>query len=141
MSSSWLCVDVNLVIRLVVDPSAQSVEQIWEQWANERRQFAAPTLLYYEVANALHRYQALGLMSASTAQLALKAALALPIHLHGEPDLHHRALDLAQRFSLPAAYDAHYLALAEHLGGEFWTADGKLARAVQSSLTWVHTVE
>jgi predicted nucleic acid-binding protein len=141
MSSSWLCVDANLVIHLVVDPSAQSVEQIWEQWANERRQLAAPTLLYYEVANALYRYQALELMSASSAQLALKAALALPIHLHGEPDLHRRALDLAQRFSLPAAYDAHYLALAEHLGGEFWTADGKLARAVQSSLIWVHAVE
>ena len=141
MSSSWLCVDANLVIRLVADPSAQSVQQIWEQWADERRQLAAPTLLYYEVANALHRYQALGLMSASSAQLALKAALALPIHLHGEPDLHRRALDLAQRLSLPAAYDAHYLALVEHLGGEFWTADGKLARKVGPALPWVHLME
>jgi predicted nucleic acid-binding protein len=140
MSSSWLCVDANLVIRLVVDPSDRAIQQLWEQWATERRQLAAPTLLYYEVANALYRYQALGLMSASSVQLALKAALALPIHMHGEPDLHRRALDLAERFSLPAAYDAHYLALAEQLNGEFWTADGKLARAVQGALPWVHTV-
>ncbi len=141
MSSSWLCVDANLVIRLVVDPSDRTVQQLWEQWADERRQLAAPTLLHYEVANALYRYQALGLTSPSSAQLALRAALALPIHLHGEPDLHRRALELAQRFSLPAAYDAHYLALAEYLGGEFWTADGKLARAVPASVSWVHLVE
>ncbi len=80
-------------------------------------------------------------MRASSAQPALKAALALPIHLHGEPDLHRRALDLAQRFSLPATYDAHYLALAEHLGGEFWTADGKLSSRAQPALPWVHLVE
>jgi predicted nucleic acid-binding protein len=48
---------------------------------------------------------------------------------------------LADQFSLPAAYDAHYLALAELLEGEFWTADGQLARRVQPSLPWVHLVE
>lgn len=141
MSSGWLCVDANLVIRLVVDPSDRAIQQLWERWSTERRQIAAPTLLYYEVANVLYRYQALGLMRASSAQLALKAALALPVRLYGEPDLHRLALDLAQRFSLPAAYDAHYLALAEHLGGEFWTADGKLARTVQASLPWVYLAE
>ena len=141
MRSSWLCIDANLVIRLVVDPRDESVRQLWDQWDAERRQLAAPTLLYYEVTNALHRYQKLGLMSASSVRLALKAVLALPLRLHGEADLHRRALELAERFSLPAAYDAHYLALAEWLGGEFWTADGSLARTVQTTLPWVHLVE
>jgi predicted nucleic acid-binding protein len=54
--------------------------------------------------------------------------------------LHQRALDLAERFSLPVAYDTHYLALAEQLGAEFWTADRKLVRAVQSALPWVRPV-
>jgi len=40
-------------------------------------------------------------------------------------------LDLAARFSLPAIYDAHYLALAERLGSEFWTADRRLGQAAQ----------
>ena len=141
MRSSWLCIDANLVIRLVVDPRDESVRQLWDQWDAERRQLAAPTLLYYEVTNALYRYQKLGLMSASSVRLALKAALALPLRLHGEADLHWRALELDERFSLPAAYDAHYLALAEWLGGEFWTADGSLARTVQTALPWVHLVE
>jgi predicted nucleic acid-binding protein len=141
VSNSWLCVDANLVIRLVADPQDESVRRLWEGWATERRQLAAPTLLFYEVTNALYRYQQLGFVSEPSAQLALQAALALPLHLYGEADLHRRALELAGRFSLPAVYDAHYLALAEWLGGEFWTADARLGRTVQSALEWVHVVE
>jgi predicted nucleic acid-binding protein len=141
MNSSWLCVDANLVIRLVADPNDESVQHLWEQWDADRRQIAAPTLLYYEIANALYRYQKLGFMSAASVQLAFTAALALPLELYGEADLHWRALDLADKFTLPAACDAHYLALAELLGGEFWTADRRLARTVQPSLPWVHLIE
>ena len=141
MSSSWLCVDANLVIRVVTDPAAEAVQHLWEQWDAERRQVAAPALLYYEVTNALYRYQKLGLIGPTSVQQALEAALALPLRLYGEADLHWRALKLAGRLSLPAAYDAHYLALAEWLGAEFWTGDGRLARAVQATLPWVHLVQ
>jgi predicted nucleic acid-binding protein len=141
MESSWICVDASLVIRLVVGPADESNQARWEQWDSEGRRLAAPTLLYYEVANALYRYQKLGYISTSAVELAFKAALALPLELHGGPDLHWRALELASQFDLPAAYDAHYLGLAELLEGEFWTANGGLVRAVQPSLTWVHLVE
>jgi len=141
MSNSWLCVDANLVIRLVADPADTSVQRLWEKWDTARRRLAAPTLLYYEVANALYRYQKLGLLSATSVQSAFEAALALPLEVHGGPELHWRALELAEKLSLPAAYDAHYLALAAWLGAEFWTADGRLARKVQASLPWVRLVE
>ena len=140
MRNSWLCIDANLVIRLVADPKDETVRRLWEQWDAERRQLVAPTLLYYEVANVLYRYQKLGLMSASSVRLALKAALSLPLRLHRDASLHQRALDLADRFSLPTAHDAHYLALAEWLGGEFWTADRRLVQAVQAESPWVHLV-
>jgi len=44
---------------------------------------------------------------------------------------------MATRLNLPAAYDAYYLALAEMLGCEFWTADKKLCNTVKDSLPWV----
>jgi predicted nucleic acid-binding protein len=140
MPSSWLCVDANLVVRLIADPADTVVRQLWEEWGDARRQVAAPTLLYYEVTNALYRYQQMGLMSESAVRVALEAALALPLDLHGEDNLHQHAVDLARRFLLPAAYDAHYLALAERLGAEFWTADGPLARTVQPAFPWVYLV-
>jgi predicted nucleic acid-binding protein len=65
----------------------------------------------------------------------------LPIRLYGEPELHARALDLARRLSLPAACDAHYLALADWLGAELWTADRRLARAVEHDLPWVRVLD
>ena len=123
------------------DPADEAVRSLWGQWDSEGRQLAASTLLPDEVANALYRYQRLAGIGTTAVELAFKAALSLPLELHGEPDLHWRALELASRFSLPAAYDAHYLALAELLEGEFWTADAGLARAVESSLPWVHLVE
>lgn len=141
MRNSSLCVDANLVIRLIAVPEDAFVQQVWEQWAADHRQIVAPTLLYCEVSNALYRYQHAGMLSPSTVRIALKAAFALPVRLYGDEDLHHRALALAGRFSLPAAYDAHYLALADWLGGEFWTADRKLSQAVHDDLPWVHIVQ
>ena len=82
----------------------------------------APTLLYYEVSNALHQYAVQGLASPSEAEALLDVALRLDPVLHDDPELHKHALRLAQRFSLPATYDAHYLALADRLGAELWTA-------------------
>ena len=44
---------------------------------------------------------------------------------------------LTTRFNHPAAYDAHYLALAEMMDCEFWTADERLFNAVRDELSWV----
>jgi len=140
MNSSSVCVDANLVVRLVADPGDRSVRTLWEQWDSERRLLCAPTLLYFEVTNALYRYRKATLMSASSMRLALNAALSLPIRLYGEEKFHPLAIDFAERFSLPAAYDAHYLALAQYLSAEFWSADKKLIRAVQATLPWVHSI-
>jgi predicted nucleic acid-binding protein len=92
------------------------------------------------VSNALHRYVVYGVYLPEEAAELLDVALGLRITLFGHADLHRRALLLAGQFSLPSAYDAHYLAVAEAFGAEFWTADRRLFQAVSGSLPWVHTV-
>ena len=72
MNSSPLCVDANLVIRLVADPGDERVRSAWEQWDADNRRIAAPTLLFYEVSNALYRYQRAGMMSGAAVRLALE---------------------------------------------------------------------
>jgi predicted nucleic acid-binding protein len=112
--------------------------RMWSAWYEGGHTVVAPGLLYYEVSNALHRYVILGELLPEEAAAALEAALALEIDLYSDADLHRRALRLAERFSCSAAYDAHYLALAERLGAAFWTADQRLAKAVAHTLPWVH---
>lgn len=56
--------------------------------------------------------------------------MAIGIAFHRGPGLHRRAIELAGRFRQRAVYDAHYLALAEDLDCELWTADRRFYEAV-----------
>lgn len=139
-NSSTICVDASLVVGLYASVPDERVRELWGRWQQDRQQLVAPTLLRFEVTNALYRYQKAGLVSADATKRALNTALALPIQFYGDVDLHESALAMAGRFALPAAYDAHYLALAERLGATFFTTDQRLANVVQSALSWVHVV-
>jgi predicted nucleic acid-binding protein len=140
LNSSRICVDANCVVRLLTDPADLPIHGLWQRWRAEGRLYVASRLLLYEVTNALYRYQQQGTRLASTIREALVMALELQISLHDDLALHQQAIDMAARFSLPAAYDAHYLALAESLGIQFWTTDRRLANTVQPHLPWVHLV-
>jgi predicted nucleic acid-binding protein len=141
ISSSPLCVDANLVVRLVAVPSDANVNELWKRWRTERRPLVAPRLIRYEVVNALHGYIVRGDHRTETIQAALVAMLALPIEMVDDEDLHEGALRIAARLKRPSTYDAHYLALAERDGIEFWTADGQLYNAVRHHLPWVRFVQ
>jgi predicted nucleic acid-binding protein len=135
--TSPICVDASVVVRLVAHPSDVVVRELWDAWDREARVLIAPTLLYYEVSNALYQYLRHGLMSVESARMALRAALALPVQMHGEPAVHADAVAMAERHKLTATYDAHYLVLAAQMGAEFWTLDHRLVEAVSDRLPWV----
>jgi predicted nucleic acid-binding protein len=137
MPNSWVCVDASLVVGLVIHPRRDRIRELWQGWQEERRRITAPRLLLYEVTNVIHQYARKSLLSAASADRLLELTLALPIELSDEPRRHPRALALARRLSLPATYDAHYLALAESLDAELWTNDRRLVNTVGERLPWV----
>lgn len=140
-NSSMICVDANLAFKLVNRSASPAVETLFDGWRRQNRALVAPYLLRYEVTNAIRQMQRLGHMTDSIAAEAVTAMTMLPITLFADADQHSRALAHSIRFGLPAAYDAHYLALAEELDCEFWTTDKRLARTVQRDLAWVHLFE
>ena len=136
-NSSTLCVDASLVVRFALRQDA-IVEQLWNSWSSQKFRLVAPTLLFYEVTNGLYRQQKAGLLSPAFVRAALDVALAFPVELVGDAALHQRARELAARYNLSAAYDAHYLALADRLDIELWTADARLVNTLQPfELDWV----
>lgn len=139
MPNSWVCVDAGCVVRLFTEPDDERYPALWRRWRAEDRLVVAPRLLRYEVTNVLYRTRREGSLRSISLDSALRTVLTLPIQLRDD-DLHEAAIRFAERFALSAAYDAHYLALADRLGANFWTTDRKLANAVGSDLPWVHLV-
>ena len=137
-NSSTICLDASIIIRLSLTPDDNAVQELWGSWHARGCRFVAPTLLYYEITNALYQQEKNGLLSGKMIDDALEFVLTLPIQLSADTALHKRARELAVLYSLPATYDAHYLALAERLYIELWTADARLYNTVQSyGVEWV----
>ena len=124
---SWVVLDASFLLRLLLaaDPRAEAV-RLYRGWRQEDRPLAAPTLALYEAADALYRYALAGEMTLAEAETFLGHLQRLGIQFFAEPWTHTRALELAWALGLKAAYDAHYLALAEGFQGAFWTADKRL---------------
>ena len=134
-----VCVDSSVLIKLVVDePDSHQAVDLWRQSLVEDRLPVAPALLPFEVTAILRKCVHQGRLSRELAAEALDLASALGLEILTFDGLHRQALQLAQRFSRPTAYDAHYLALAQELGCPFWTADRKLYESVSAELPWVH---
>ena len=136
-----IVVDTSIVLKWVLDePDSATALALLTGWINEEIVIQAPALLTYEVANALFQRVRKGEMTAEKARQALEDVLLpeLVLNFLEYTELSKRAITLAQQYNLPATYDAHYLALAEHEKCEYWTADSRLCNAVRDKLPWVH---
>ena len=137
MPVSPVCIDASVVIPMLVDPT-HSIHGLWSGWRDSGQPFVAPMLLRYEVTNGLHRYFVSGQRSLEVIESALGAFLDMPIEFQDEALDSIRAASMARRFRRTATYDAHYLAVADRLGTDFWTADRRLVNTIGSELPWVH---
>jgi predicted nucleic acid-binding protein len=135
-----IIVDTSIVLKWVLDePDSATALALLTRWINEGIVIQAPALLTYEVANALFQRVRKGEMTVDKARQALEDVLfpELMLNFLEYAELSKRAITLAQQYGLPATYDAHYLALAEHEKCEYWTADTRLWNAVRDKLPWV----
>ncbi len=82
-------------------------------------------------------------MSSDDARLALASLGRFPIQVNlPDSGLLDLSLVWAGKLNQTVAFDAQYIALAEHLSAEFWTADQKLINSLQHlKIQWAHWVE
>lgn len=136
-------IDSNIALKWVLDePDSPEALALLTEWVRKRTTLLAPALLAYEAANILFQNVRKDKITFDTARNGLKRVILAGIELDFPYDyrLSQRAIELANKYNLSAAYDAHYLALAEREDCELWTADSRMWRAVQDKLPWVRNL-
>ena len=136
-------VDANLLVAQVLplDYSAPARARL-EGWVRTGVDLFAPSLWSYEFISALRKYVAQGQLTSGEAQeICTRLPLLAIQDVPPSPDLHQRALLWAERLGQFVAYDGAYLAAAEHLAAEFWTADRKLIEGLRGlKVDWAHHI-
>ena len=128
--SGFVVVDASLAVKwLIEEDDSDKAHAILRSWDNQNKVRAAPYIMLFEVANVLHRRVVGGALSVGQSTFLMEQLLGAQLELHHPTGLHTRALELASLLGQGAVYDAHYLALAEILDCEYWTADQRFYRA------------
>lgn len=141
MTRSKVCVDASLVVAILVpERFTEASTNLWFVWMQEDAEIVAPTLLRYEVTSAIYRKSLRETISLEDARNTLGQFLEMDIVYHDPAPLPIRAFEIAEQFDRPNTYDAHYLALAEHLDCPFWTADKNLYNAAHEYLRYIHCI-
>jgi predicted nucleic acid-binding protein len=141
--SPTIVIDAGIGVSSALDvPLSEATSRAWETWRQAQLEVCAPQLWRYEVTSVLRKTLALGALEPQEAADALSTVLALDITLvPPDDDLCRAAFGWAGRLRHNAAYDGFYLAVAERLGADFYTADQRLANAArQAGAAWVYWI-
>jgi predicted nucleic acid-binding protein len=132
-----LVVDASLSIRLILpDPRRIALRARIERCLEEGYQLYAPGLWLYEMTTALCKAAFFGLVTVDEAQRSLPLMHEMGIELVAADSEQVRlAFAWTQRLNRAAAYDSFYLALAESMQCDLWTADQRLHNA--AGVPWV----
>ena len=125
-----LILDASVAVKwFTMEPLRDKALIIRDKYVNGELDLEAPSLLYYEVANALRYNPRFGIEEVRSAVRALED-LAITIYdFKGE--LASRAVELAYRFGI-TIYDAAYVALAAMRNATLYTADKEVVVKVSS---------
>jgi predicted nucleic acid-binding protein len=137
--TSSVVVDASLAVFSVLNtPHSAAAARTMEHLARRGDVPSAPGLWWFEVTSVIHRYHFANLITEAVAYQALEL-LTASLGVQRVDVSNRSAFDWATRLHQKAAYDGFYLAAAEQLGVELWTADQALVQnAQQIGAGWVH---
>ena len=119
-------IDSSLLIALASgDERSPEVHRQFVDWIESDVELHAPALVWYEVSSGIAQLVFDKKLPQDSFPERLERLRDLPVTAHLLED-RVRPVEIAVRLKTRKAYDAAYLALAEHLRAELWTLDGKL---------------
>jgi predicted nucleic acid-binding protein len=119
-------VDASVVLRLLLERSPRAEEVLRGEW------IGAPSTIVVEVLNGLSTATRFGGLPQELAIVLFGQFRELPIDVVPVEAVAERTIEASTARGL-SAYDASYVALAERLDAQLFTADKKLAAAYPSA--------
>ncbi|MEE8401262.1 MAG: type II toxin-antitoxin system VapC family toxin [Candidatus Hydrothermarchaeaceae archaeon] len=130
-----IVVDASVVAKWFLrEVHSEKADAMRLDYVNGLVDLAAPDLLPYEVLNALRYNQDFGKADLEKIADSIKG-----YQLHLVP-IKRRSVGLAYEYGI-SVYDASYVALANELGVELYTADSKLIRRLDGFISAKHLSE
>lgn len=134
-------IDASLAVKwLVEEPDSDRAILLANSWTQAGVELTAPFLMPIEVANALYKKTQYQELSIADAGLLLDRLMETGIELRYPESLDTRALELAALLGQRAVYDSYYLALAEILDCDLWTADQRFQQIAISGFPRVRSI-
>lgn len=125
-------IDASLAVKLfVLEAYSAQARVLALSWRFAGIQLVAPDFMPSEMATAFRKKISEQIITLDGAKEMMTRFYQLRISLRPSWLLHDRAIDLAVELNQRLAYDCHYLALAEYMDCDFWTADRPFYRAAQ----------
>ena len=126
-----ICVDASLALKLVLaEQESELVATQWEKWQTEGQTVLSPWLFAFEIMAVLRKKVARGELTEKEGLEAWGILSDLGIELRHHPLMWERSWALAAQYRRPTTYDTAYLALAQLLDCDLWTADYRFIRAL-----------
>lgn len=130
-----LVVDASIALKWVLkEAGSDAVRDIWRGWVDVGETLIAPALFRAETLSVVRGNVYRGVFTAEEAETAYAVLENLSVEVREPDDLYGAAWRLAIRLNQPTVYDCCYLALADIMGCELWTADARFARAASPHL-------
>jgi predicted nucleic acid-binding protein len=143
ITSQAVAIDSNLAVWTVLPVvAAEDAVNRMAGWHQQQRRIVAPDLWLAEAASVIRRLVYMKIISYEEGKRAVDDLFSLgvetiPLNLQ----ICQKAFEWARRLQQSKIYDSLYMALAEHLKAEFWTADKRLFNgAKQAGITWIHWI-
>jgi predicted nucleic acid-binding protein len=131
-------VDASIAVKWVIEEDGSEEARILLQsWLSAGVQPIAPSWFTCEIANILYRKALTRDLSFEDALDAYDDVISFVTIRTEHISDGRRGMHIARETSQKQSYDAQYLALAERLGIEYWTDDGRFVMSASSAFPQV----
>ena len=134
MNEQFVVIDASVTLKLIVEEEdTDHALTLADNWTDTGVRIFAPHFMLSEVTNGLLKKMRRREIALDEALLFFNRISGIRIDFLQPASLSSRALELAHELRQSDVYDSHYLALAESLDCEFWTADRRFYNSANRS--------